>query len=59
MIDRKHDLSLKGQCQLHQISRSSLYYQPRPISDEDLDLIRLIDELHLSKPFMGARMLRD
>jgi len=59
MIHRKHPLSLKGQCQLLGISRSSIYYQPRPVSDKDLELMRLIDELHLSKPFMGARMLRD
>ena len=59
MINRKHHLSLKGQCQLLGISRSGLYYQPRPVSDKDLDLMRLIDELHLSKPFMGSRMLRD
>jgi putative transposase len=59
MIDRKHYLSLKGQCQLLGISRSSVYYQPQPVSDEDLKLMSLIDELHLSKPFMGARMLRD
>ena len=59
MIHRKHPLSLKDQCQLLGISRSSVYYRPRPVSDEDLELMKLIDELHLSKPFMGARMLRD
>jgi len=59
MLRREHRLSLKGQCQLLGISRSSMYYQPKPVSDEDLELMRAIDELHLSKPFMGARMLRD
>jgi putative transposase len=36
-----------------------VYYQPRPICEEDLALMRLIDELRLEHPFAGARMLRD
>jgi putative transposase len=32
---------------------------PRPVSDDDLALMRRVDELHLQHPFMGARMLRD
>ena len=41
------------------ISRSSVSYQPRPVSVSDLGLMRRLDELHLEHPFMGARMLRD
>jgi putative transposase len=41
------------------ISRSTVYYEPRPISSEDLLLMRRIDELHLNYPFAGSRMLRD
>jgi putative transposase len=41
------------------LSRSSLYYEPVPISDEDLELMRLIDEIHLKYPFMGSRSIRD
>jgi putative transposase len=41
------------------ISRSSVYYQARPVSAADLELMRRIDELHLEHPFMGSRMLRD
>jgi putative transposase len=41
------------------ISRSTVYYEPRPISSEDLWLMRRIDELHLNYPFAGSRMLRD
>jgi putative transposase len=40
------------------ISRSTVYYEPRPISEEDLCLMRRIDELHLNYPFAGSRMLR-
>jgi len=35
------------------------YYNPRPVSAEDLAIMRRLDELHLEHPFMGARMLRD
>ena len=45
------------QCELLDLCRSSLYYQPRPVSPADLALMRRIDELHLAHPFLGARRL--
>jgi putative transposase len=59
MIDREHDLPLKRQADLVGISRGAVYYQPEPISDADLALMRRVDELHLEWPFAGSRMLRD
>jgi putative transposase len=59
MIDRHHALSISRQAQLAGISRGSVYYLPRPVNTEDLEIMRRIDELHLEHPFMGARMLRD
>ena len=59
MIDRSHDLPIKRQAELMSISRGAAYYQPKPVSEEDLCLMRRIDELHLELPFAGARMLRD
>ncbi len=59
MIDRDHELPIKRQATLAGISRSSVYYQPQPTSPEDLALMRRIDELHMERPFAGARMLRD
>jgi len=58
MIERDHKLSIGRQASLLGISRGSVYYQPRPVSDADLALMRRIDELHLEYPFAGARMLR-
>ena len=58
MIDREHELSITRQARLLDISRGSVYYLPRPVSDADLALMRRMDELHLEHPFMGARMLR-
>jgi len=58
MIDRNHKLSLTRQAKVLKISRGSLYYTPRPVSDRDLVLMRRIDELHLNYPFAGSRMLK-
>lgn len=59
MIDRTHPLSLTKQAAAAGISRSSVYYLPKPVSAADLALMRRIDELHLEFPFAGSRMLRD
>jgi putative transposase len=59
MIDPEHDLPVQRQAAALGISRSSVYYQTRPVSAEDLWLMRQIDELHLNYPFAGSRMLRD
>jgi putative transposase len=58
MIDRNHELALTKQATLLGISRGSVYYEPAPVSDADLALMRRLDELHLQFPFAGARMLR-
>jgi putative transposase len=57
MIDRAHALPVSRQVQLVGIARSSVYYQPHPVSETDLKLMRRLDELHLEFPFAGARML--
>src|SRR5271168_3707917 len=59
MIDRGHELALTRQAKLLKLSRSSVYYRPRPVSPAVLAIMRRIDELHLELPFAGSRMLRD
>ena len=59
MIERGHELPVARQAKLLKLSRSSVYYQPRPVSPADLAVMRRIDELHLDYPFAGSRMLRD
>jgi putative transposase len=59
MIDRGHDLPLARQAELLRLSRSTLYYEPRPVPVAELAIMRRIDELHLDYPFAGSRMLRD
>ena len=59
MIDRTHSLPVTRQCQLLNLNRSTVYYPPKGVSDEDLKLMRLIDEIHLKRPFYGSRRIRD
>jgi putative transposase len=59
MIDREHRLPLVKQAEALSISRGSLYYEPEPVSANDLALMRRMDVLHLKFPFAGSRMLRD
>jgi putative transposase len=59
MIDREHELPLVRQAVLVGLSRGAIYYEPRPLPERDLQLMRRIDELHLEHPFAGSRMLRD
>jgi len=59
MINPSHKLPVTRQCRTLNLSRSSVYYRPRPVLPADLELMRRIDKLHLDYPFAGARMLRD
>jgi putative transposase len=59
MIDPGNKLSVQKQARLLKVSRSSVYYKPRPVFAADLKLMRQLDELHLEYPFAGSRLLRD
>ncbi len=45
------------QCELLGVCRSSVYYEPVPVSGEDLELMRLIDRQYLRTPFYGTRRM--
>jgi putative transposase len=58
MIARPHpQFSITAQCVLLKVPRSTLYYQPQPISDDDLALMRRIDEIYMKWPFYGSRRM--
>ena len=58
MVDRQHpSLSVSRQCRLLGVSRSTLYYQPLGISQEDMELMKLIDQQYLERPFFGSRRM--
>lgn len=59
MIDRKHKLSLVKQCETLDLTRSGVYYRPKPVSSLDLNLMREIDEIHLERPYFGIRRMAD
>lgn len=59
MINANHALPLARQAELLDISRSNIYYLPRPTPPSDLAIMRRLDELHMKHPFAGSRMLRD
>ena len=59
MIKETHQLPRTRRCQLLGISRSSSYYQPQVVSESDQKLMRLIDEIHLKRPYLGSRRIVD
>jgi len=56
-VDLSPDVSIRRQCELVGISRSGFYYEPCPESEENLGLMRRLDELHLEHPVYGSRRL--
>jgi len=59
MIDRDHKLPLTRQSEILELSRSSLYYKAVPVNARDLELMKLMDEIHLKHPYWGSRSIRD
>ncbi|HOQ43417.1 MAG TPA: IS3 family transposase, partial [Smithellaceae bacterium] len=59
MIDKKDVLPVTRQCKILELSRSGIYYTPVPLSAMDIELMRQIDEIHLSHPFYGSRKIRN
>jgi len=51
--------SMRHQCELLHVSRSSLYYEAVGPDPDELEIMRKIDELHLRHPFLGSRMLTE
>ena len=55
LVDRAAaELSIVAQCRLLKVARSSLYWRPAAVSEDDLRLMRQLDELSLATPFYGA-----
>ena len=59
MIHAGHALTVTRRCELLDVARSTAYYQPSGVSREDLAVMHLLDEIHLTRPFYGSRRLRD
>lgn len=60
LVEWNHDnLSIRRQCQLLGMNRSTLYYRGVGESEENLELMRLIDEQYVRRPIFGSRRMRD
>jgi len=58
LIDRDHaNLSIRRQCTLLGLARSGVYRPPPPANDNDLAVMRRIDELFTAWPFLGSRRM--
>jgi putative transposase len=57
VISPKTTPSMRRQCELLSVNRSSVYYEPVGSDEDELALMRRIDELHLKRPFFGSRMI--
>jgi putative transposase len=59
LVEREgSELPLTAQAELLSLSRSSLYYQPLPPSEEEIKLKHRIDEIYTQWPFYGSRRIR-
>jgi putative transposase len=59
-IDMQHEeLSVRAQCDLWGIQRSSAYYVPVEINSETLAIMKLIDQMYIDCPYYGARKFTD
>jgi len=60
MIDASEPkMSVANQCRVLDVNRSSFYYKSKPMSAEDLSLMRLIDEHYLKNPCSRSRSMRN
>jgi putative transposase len=58
LVELDHpQLSVRRQCELLGLSRSSLYYEPASETAENLRLMRLLDQEYTAHPFLGSRRL--
>lgn len=57
LVDLCKELSIRRQCELLEISRSGFYYEPVEETDENLALMRRLDDLHMDQPTYGSRRL--
>jgi putative transposase len=53
------EISMRRQCELLGINRSGLYYEPVQESEENLRLMRLLDEQYTRTPFYGSRRMTE
>jgi putative transposase len=61
-IEKSHPiLSVREQAKILEVNRSAIYYKSRPksLTDGQLGLLRLVDEIYTKYPFFGTRQMSD
>lgn len=53
------ELSVRRQCELIDLNRSNLYYNPVDISEETLRIMHRIDEIFTKHPYYGSRRIQE
>ena len=59
MTNRKHNLPLVQQCKALAIHRTTIYRESKPVKQRQLDLMKLIDRIHMDDPAWGCRKVRE
>lgn len=58
LLEPEHkELSIRRQCELLDINRSNIYYVKRLPDEEELKLMRKVDEIYTKYPFFGTRQM--
>lgn len=57
MLDKKDKISVLKQCKLLHINRNIVYYQPRPESNENMEIMKLLRKQYYFTPFYGYRKM--
>jgi putative transposase len=58
MIDiNSSNLSIAKQCDLLSINKSTYYYKQRGLTERDLEIMKIIDEIYTEHPYFGARRM--
>jgi len=59
LVNKQHELSIRKQCELLSVHRSGLYYAPKGEKEENLEIMRLMDEYYLKHPTEGVIRVQD
>lgn len=59
LINNHNQISIRRQCELLEISRSSFYYEPKKESEDNLLYMKLMDEYYFKHPTAGVLSMED
>lgn len=58
LVEKDHqELSVRRQCEILDFNRSSLYYKPTGLSEEDRNILEEMDRIYLDFPYYGSRRM--